>query len=307
MSGQVSPDGLYYWDGGQWKTAISPDGGWRWNGSAWQPASSPGARSSRLPWLVAAVAMASLVAGCVGLYFAYGYASARFGHLLSGAGVTVLCGSPQVKPGAVISEGDVICGGAVGAPTFGVDCTHLSGVPASVNVYDEAKGSDWQSVEITTDSTGCNLVAAPGHIRTFDTAKKQEASSLAIADFVPARSTGGIGMQVACTLAVTCVDFSIYRDGTFSLDEGKPNGGYENLTSGFAGLFGPLVKFGKPNRLLMRVQGRDVKVFLNGALVTRATTKRSLSSGYVTFGVDNRDQSAAGAVLLQRLLVFQAV
>jgi Flp pilus assembly pilin Flp len=30
-----SPDGLWWWDGAEWKPAISPDGRWRWNGTSW--------------------------------------------------------------------------------------------------------------------------------------------------------------------------------------------------------------------------------------------------------------------------------
>src|SRR5437762_2504650 len=40
-----SPDGLWWWDGAQWRPAISPDGLWRWNGRAWEaarPAPAPG-------------------------------------------------------------------------------------------------------------------------------------------------------------------------------------------------------------------------------------------------------------------------
>ena len=33
-----SPDGLWWWDGSQWRPAISPDGLWRWNGRGWEPA-----------------------------------------------------------------------------------------------------------------------------------------------------------------------------------------------------------------------------------------------------------------------------
>ena len=33
-----SPDGLWWWDGTQWKSAVSPDGLWRWDGQAWVPA-----------------------------------------------------------------------------------------------------------------------------------------------------------------------------------------------------------------------------------------------------------------------------
>ncbi len=34
---KLSDDGLYYWDGARWVSALSPDGRWRWNGSAWVP------------------------------------------------------------------------------------------------------------------------------------------------------------------------------------------------------------------------------------------------------------------------------
>lgn len=33
--GTLSPDGQWYWDGANWKSAISPDGRWRWSGQNW--------------------------------------------------------------------------------------------------------------------------------------------------------------------------------------------------------------------------------------------------------------------------------
>jgi hypothetical protein len=33
-----SPDGLWWWDGAQWRSALSPDRRWRWDGRAWVPA-----------------------------------------------------------------------------------------------------------------------------------------------------------------------------------------------------------------------------------------------------------------------------
>lgn len=35
MSTQLSPDGLWWWNGSQWVSALSPDGRWRWNGTQW--------------------------------------------------------------------------------------------------------------------------------------------------------------------------------------------------------------------------------------------------------------------------------
>lgn len=42
MSAQLSPDGLYYWDGTQWQSTLSHDGRTRWNGSEWIPVQGAG-------------------------------------------------------------------------------------------------------------------------------------------------------------------------------------------------------------------------------------------------------------------------
>ena len=34
-TGQLSPDGNWWWDGAKWVSTISPDGRWRWNGETW--------------------------------------------------------------------------------------------------------------------------------------------------------------------------------------------------------------------------------------------------------------------------------
>ena len=45
--GQFSPDGLWWWDGTEWRPAISPDGTWRWDGRAWVPAAQVAAARGR--------------------------------------------------------------------------------------------------------------------------------------------------------------------------------------------------------------------------------------------------------------------
>jgi len=42
-----SPDGLWWWDGAQWRPAVSPDGHWRWDGRAWVPAQARAAGGGR--------------------------------------------------------------------------------------------------------------------------------------------------------------------------------------------------------------------------------------------------------------------
>ena len=35
--GRYSPDGLWWWDGSQWRPAVSADRMWRWDGQRWVP------------------------------------------------------------------------------------------------------------------------------------------------------------------------------------------------------------------------------------------------------------------------------
>ena len=56
-----SPDGLWWYDGSQWRPAISPDGLWRWNGHAWEPARAaarPGGSASSAGTAVAITVVA---------------------------------------------------------------------------------------------------------------------------------------------------------------------------------------------------------------------------------------------------------
>jgi WD40 repeat protein len=49
-AGRLSDDGLWYWDGQQWRSTLSEDGRWRWDGEQWRPAetSTPPAPSGNL-------------------------------------------------------------------------------------------------------------------------------------------------------------------------------------------------------------------------------------------------------------------
>jgi hypothetical protein len=38
---RFSADGLWWWNGAEWKPSVSPDRLWRWNGHEWEPA-APG-------------------------------------------------------------------------------------------------------------------------------------------------------------------------------------------------------------------------------------------------------------------------
>ena len=90
------------------------------------------------------------------------------------------------------------------------------------------------------------------------------------------------------------------------MDEGIPNGGFDNLTQGPANLFGAALKINATNRLILRLHSQEVTVFLNGRQVAQAAANRIQFSGFVTFYVDNRGGKTIETIQLQRLLVFAA-
>ncbi|HVH62537.1 MAG TPA: hypothetical protein VNA65_02945 [Candidatus Dormibacteraeota bacterium] len=59
-----SADGMWWWDGREWKSAISPDRLWRWNGQTWVPNRPEAARGGGGG---AAAAVAITVVGFVGV------------------------------------------------------------------------------------------------------------------------------------------------------------------------------------------------------------------------------------------------
>lgn len=71
---KFSDDGLSYWDGTQWLSAISTDSAWKWTEAGWVANSPPGSRSSGWPrlwrigsWVLAGLAILVLLLSVTGL------------------------------------------------------------------------------------------------------------------------------------------------------------------------------------------------------------------------------------------------
>ena len=308
VAGELSPDRLYYWDGGRWVSALSPDGAWRWDGSSWRPAGegAPRPRSSRVPWLIAGGTIVALVAASVGVYFAVGFVMHASERVLPSGGLAP-CNSALAEPGAALSEGKSLCGGTLGSEYILADCTLTEGTPAGIEVWKKSykpTEGDWAKTTINTSSDGCNLSAPPDADISFDTAAKQPPTTVVIADFTYTASAGSIGVQLACSQESSCVDLTMFQEGLYSLHEGRPNDGWDTLTKGVA--FGVTFRAGTPNRMILRLNGKHVSVYLNGKGVTQADTSRVQTSGYVDFYLDNRGGPDMETVWLQRLYVFES-
>lgn len=314
MAGELSPDRLFYWDGTRWVSALSPDGAWRWNGSVWLPAErhggagSQGRRSSRLPWLVAAVLIAVVLVVGSGTYLAWGFVRSASQRFLQSTTV-VTCPSRLAQAGAALTPGDTLCGGKLGAEHVLADCTVASGTPDGIDVWQKNYApteGEWVTSSVTTGPAGCNLAASPDTDVSFDTSDQEPAATVAVADFTLTDRIGGIGLQLACSQAASCVDISMYSDGYYSLDEGRPHGGWDNMAKGYVSFGGP-IRTQRANRLILRLTGHSAEVWVNGVQLASGATKRDQSSGYVDFYLDNRHSRIIESVWLQRLYVFDSM
>lgn len=304
MSGELSPDGRYYWDGQRWTSAISPDGAWRWDGRGWRAAGSTAGRGARFTSMVAVVMTASLVLGVIGVYYA---GRALVPRLAQGGSFGATCGSHLAQPGAALSSGASLCGGTLGAEDMLADCTLTEGVPAGITMwqktYQGSTSTDWTKTTVSATSQGCNLSASPNVFLEFETSASQPAETVVVADFVWEASQNDVGLRLACSAQASCVELSMFSGGLYSVYEGRPNDGWDTLSKGVS--FGATFRQGGANRMVLRLKGRHVSAFLNGADVAEVDTHRVQSAGYADFFLDNRDAGVNETVWLQRMYIFE--
>lgn len=299
---------MHYWDGARWVSAVSPDGAWRWDGAQWRPAGErkPRARRAGLTWLIAGGTVVALVAAGFGVYFAGSYVLRASQRALLSGGLAP-CGSALAQPGNALTEGQTLCGGMLGTEYLLADCTLTEGAPAGAQVWRKSYKptvGDWQKTTVASGADGCNLSAPPNVDVSFDTVDDQPPTTVVVADFTYGEAAGSVGIQLACSAAASCVDIDMFQEGLYSLDEGRPNDGWDKLTKGVA--LGVTFRTNEPNRLILRLKGKHVSAYLNGTGITQADTSRVQSSGDVDFYVDNRGEPVTETVLLQRLYVFES-
>ena len=306
MAGELSPDKQYYWDGGRWASAISPDGLWRWDGHAWRR----GAGARRTPQLIAIAALVTVAALAVttfGVYEVAHWGLARAQSALHQAGIGVVCTESGAHAGQPLAEHDTLCGRQLGSSYYRADC-ESPGTPNGGEFLDAVGTGDWQTIQVASDGSGCRLDAQPNHETLFGTIGPQPPSSTLIVDFKAEGWEGGVGVQVACTGDQGCIDFSVYGDGYYSLDEGKSSDKFDNMASGHLGTFGSSVpETGSEYRLIMRVSGRTADVFLNGIELAHGRASADQSAGYATFYVDGRDTTAGESVVLDKMFLFETL
>jgi serine/threonine protein kinase, bacterial len=102
-TGQLSPDGRWFWDGLKWLTTRSPDGQFRWDGRAWVASGAPAVRPPagafrRIPGLRTGAAWKLAVAGFVGLVLIGAMSNLAAQPPSRTAGNQVAVGLPSATP-----------------------------------------------------------------------------------------------------------------------------------------------------------------------------------------------------------------
>jgi hypothetical protein len=303
MSGELSPDRQYFWDGSKWASAVSADGAWRWDGRYWRPAHKRAGITTPIAIAIAAGTIAALLLGGLGVAVAVRFVNAQQAALQAGLG-SRSCGAAE-GPGLRPFSGQTFCAQVLGSSYLAADCMGSAGLPNGLEAQQEAGAhGTWSAAEVASDAGGCELNAQPDQTVSVATSDIEPAGVVVVADFVPVNRVGSVGIELACIRTGSCIDITIYSDGAFSLDEGAANDTWKNISKGPLPLLSPGLRLGQLNRLVLRLGGGVAAAFLNGIEVTHGRPTITQVDGYATFYAYNIHKTTAEHLQLRQLYVF---
>jgi len=302
MSGQLSPDGNYYWDGTHWASVFSPDGAWRWDGRAWQSSSASRRRSPRTLALIAVAVVVALLAGglvVIGLVRVVGGAQ----QSLQSQFVRTCAANGTAAHD--VAAGDTVCGYRLGATVLAAACSAGGGVPDGLQAWLRIGSSGSKAAtDITSDEMGCELDPDAGYVKWFATTNSEPADIVVIADYVPGTDWGLVGIDLGCTTA-SCVGLSMDPAGAYRIDEKRAEGDQKNIAKGVLPV-AAVSRLGELNRVVVRYSHRSMQVFLDGYSVVKTTVSADHTSGDVLFVMNDVIGTQQAIVHLRSLQVFEA-
>ena len=211
-----------------------------------------------------------------------------------------------LNPGASLASGEgatdcVVLGDQVLSVPFAGQSTlpadlKTSGFDRNGNPVNVASAVKVSLGQATVTSSTQGLIVA---LLSTETAS----NSVVIADFTP--STAGdadIGLGVRCGAAANklCDLVSVSPIGKYRFSYLPDQGLAAQLEAGN----GPQVKLNQVNRLVVAVQGQQIKAWLNGSFLASVTSPNKVQPGSVLFFVTDQDPAAPATVGLSQLAVF---
>ena len=303
MSGQLSPDGNFYWDGVRWASAVTPDGAWRWDGRGWRSSvRRQSGRSSRTAVLIAAAAIALLLVSGLGLLAVTRLAVNAQRSFRAGFSPT--CTGIYDTPGFQLGTGETLCGKTLGAILLDADCATTGALPDGAAFWQQgATDARPVAVTVTADELGCDLNEQKGGMIWAESDQSFPAASVAVADFQPDTEAGAVGLQLGCT-DTDCIDIWINLSGSTYFLRQESGGTWTTLKRGPLPILALASRVDSANRIVLRYVGGSLQGYLNGYEVVQASVPSAPSDGTVLFYVDDRNGLGAEEIHMQALYAF---
>ncbi len=200
-----------------------------------------------------------------------------------------------LQPGTQLAEsavGSQCPGFSVASTAFQLDCRAIASLPSSVDQgsYDLSKSADGGGATVAVRTDGCHFDSpaynVEGYIRSVSTL--DVGPLLLVADFVPPSAAGDVGFLFGCD--GHCVDADLDTDTkeVYLFEDG--NKLVEQQVQPLAGT----------NRLVVVYQGQQVRVWLNGNLVTTENITRVHGAGhYYWFHLSYEKSKPVDSTLIQ--------
>jgi serine/threonine protein kinase len=207
---------------------------------------------------------------------------------------TILQADTPMTPSAVGSD----CGFHVTSTLVQTDCRTITALPSTLiaGSLDADKGVDGGGGTFKPDSAGCHLVAPTYHIEEYliSSATLAPGDTLMVADFGLPSIGGNFGFLYACD-SPGCIE------GSFHLSDNTINV-FDDATPLISQVVTPNVG---TNRLMMAVQGKQVKVWINGHLVATETAARSHLAGKYYMFMESESKTASVEVIALQYAVYR--
>jgi hypothetical protein len=208
---------------------------------------------------------------------------------------TILQADTPMTPSAVGSD----CGFHVTSTLVQTDCRTITNLPSTLTAgsLDADTGVDGGGGTFKPDSAGCHMVAPAYHIEEYvvSNATLAPGDTLMVADFGLPSIGGNFGFLYACDHSPGCIEasFHLSNNTIYVFDDSTQ-------------LIGQVVSPGVgTNRLMMAVQGKQVKVWINGQLVATETAPRTHAAGNYYMFMESATKTASVEVIATQYAVYR--
>ena len=209
---------------------------------------------------------------------------------------TILQPNTTITKEAVGSD----CGYKVASTVAQVDCRNMTALPDTLLAagYDSKTGSDTSgTTPVTFNGPGCDMVSPSETVDShINTQAELAGDAMMVADFVPSKLHSWFGFLLGCDTTNKCIEASLRVGDTTNVYV------FDDTTRL---VIQPATPISGINRLVMVVQGKQIRVWLNGSLVATEPLGRIHGAASFEFYAQSTDTTHGVEILLVRFGVYR--